>query len=364
MEMESVAMLPNIAQHRSTAVRHLLPFTKWILEPTLGPIQAHKVEIAFMAKTITKQMALQWDLTNNCMLQADNTLIRRAHNDFPLYNLTTTTQPPTTVTSNNGNAQEYNSVKGTHTDTSGGPYNKWLGQSLQLNTITRNMVYDNHHTGQRHCIETKQTGGANMVPINNNPDTTRNHLCDNGRAKKLEWNLQQILWLRSRPTIQPGTRKHGIGTIWRQHWHAWTMSSWRLPHGGCQLTEMRGQTQSKVPGGTGTQAANHHNYEHASTNDKWNQNTQTLMEMEQVQQQNINVTNINSIPTKPNTNSFYNSWGDTLPHPKLAGSVRLAMQNFGGWPQWNKNPKNKTIWQYLNKKYWHLCYNRKQHGLA
>jgi len=53
-------MLPNIAQHGSTTVRHLLPFTKWILEPTLGLC---KVEIAFMAKTITRQMALQWDPT-------------------------------------------------------------------------------------------------------------------------------------------------------------------------------------------------------------------------------------------------------------------------------------------------------------
>ncbi len=107
----TVAMLPNTVQHRSTAVRHLLPFTKWILEPTLGPIQAHKVETAFTAKTITRQietaftaktitrqMAWQWDPTNNCMLQVDSTLMGRALHDFPLYNLTTTTHLPTMVT--------------------------------------------------------------------------------------------------------------------------------------------------------------------------------------------------------------------------------------------------------------------------
>jgi len=93
-----VAMLPNIAQHRSTTVWHLLPFTKWILKPTLRHIQAHKVETAFMVKTITWQMAWQWDSANNCMLQADSTLIGRALNDFPPYNLTTTTQLPTMVT--------------------------------------------------------------------------------------------------------------------------------------------------------------------------------------------------------------------------------------------------------------------------
>jgi len=93
-----VTMLPNIVQHGSTMVRHLLPFTKWILEPTLGPTQAHKVKIAFMAKTITWQMTLQWDPTNNCMLQADSTLIGRALNNFPLYNLAMNNHLPTTVT--------------------------------------------------------------------------------------------------------------------------------------------------------------------------------------------------------------------------------------------------------------------------
>jgi len=113
---------------------------------------------------------------------------------------------------------------------------------------------------------------------------------------------------------------------------------------------MRGQTQSEALGDTGTQVANNHNYEHASTNNEQNQQIQPSRETEQVQQQNINVTNINPTDTEPNTNSFYNSWGDTLPHPKPAGSVRLAMQNFGGWPQWNKNPKNEMIRQYLNEK--------------
>jgi len=46
------------------------------------------------------------------------------------------------------------------------------------------------------------------------------------------------------------------------------MSSQQLPHGGCQLTEMRGQTQSEALSDTGTQAINHHNNECASTNDK------------------------------------------------------------------------------------------------
>ncbi len=33
----TVVMLPNAALHSCNAVHHLLPFTEWILEPTLGP---------------------------------------------------------------------------------------------------------------------------------------------------------------------------------------------------------------------------------------------------------------------------------------------------------------------------------------
>jgi len=43
-------------------------------------------------------MAWQWDPAHNCILQANSNLNGRALNDFPLYNLTTNTQPPTTVT--------------------------------------------------------------------------------------------------------------------------------------------------------------------------------------------------------------------------------------------------------------------------
>jgi len=104
---------------------------------------------------------------------------------------------------------------------------------------------------------------------------------------------------------------------------------------------MREPAQAGVPSGTGTQAANHHSNEPARINDKTNQNTQNYMEMEQVHQYNINVTNIKPIPTEPNTNSFYNSWGDTLPNPKPASTVRLALQNFGSWPQLNKSKKTR-----------------------
>jgi len=49
-------------------------------------------------ETIAKQMTWQWDPANNCVLQADSNLIKRVLKDFPLYDLTTNSQLPTTVT--------------------------------------------------------------------------------------------------------------------------------------------------------------------------------------------------------------------------------------------------------------------------
>jgi len=43
-------------------------------------------------------MHWQGDPAHNCVLQANNTLIGWALNDFPLYNLMATTQLPTTIT--------------------------------------------------------------------------------------------------------------------------------------------------------------------------------------------------------------------------------------------------------------------------
>jgi len=72
-----VAMLPNVAQHGHTMVWHLMPFTKWIFELTLGQGQAKKVEIAFMA-------AWQWGPAHNCILQANNNLMhRQSAEQFP-----------------------------------------------------------------------------------------------------------------------------------------------------------------------------------------------------------------------------------------------------------------------------------------
>jgi len=83
---------------------------------------------------------------------------------------------------------------------------------------------------------------------------------------------------------------------------------------------MRGPIQLGVPSGTGTQAETYIS-KCTRANNKINQNMQHNMELEHAQQ-TINVTNINLIPTIPHTNSFYNSWGDTLPaDPKLAGTV-------------------------------------------
>ncbi len=95
----SVAMLPNVvALQGHNSVQHLLPFVKWILKLTLGQGQAQQVSIAFTPDTINRQATWQWDPANNCVLQANSTLIGCALNDFLLYNLMASTQLPTMVT--------------------------------------------------------------------------------------------------------------------------------------------------------------------------------------------------------------------------------------------------------------------------
>jgi len=39
--------------------------------------------------------------------------------------------------------------------------------------------------------------------------------------------------------------------------------------------------------------------------------------------------------------------GNTLLNQKLDHTFHLAIQNFGGWPQWNSNPKSKIIWHFI-----------------
>jgi len=106
--------------------------------------------------------------------------------------------------------------------------------------------------------------------------------------------------------------------------------------------EMRGPTQMGVPGGMGTQVETYHTNEHARANNETNQNIQNTMELEHAHQRNINITIINPIPTKPATNSFYNSWGDNLPNPKLASTVCLVLQTLAGGHNGTKT-KNPTI---------------------
>jgi len=36
---------------------------------------------------------------------------------------------------------------------------------------------------------------------------------------------------------------------------------------------------------------------------------------------------------------------------KRLNMVRLVLQNFGGWPQWNNHQKNQIIRQFLNNKH-------------
>jgi len=108
----TIASLPNAAPHGCNAVRDLLPFTKWILELMLVPIQAQTVMIAFTPETIAQQATWHWGPINFCILQVDSYLIGWALNNFLIYNLTTTNKPPTTITTNNAISQNMTYTSG------------------------------------------------------------------------------------------------------------------------------------------------------------------------------------------------------------------------------------------------------------
>jgi len=76
-------MQPCTAAMLSTTCYHL---QNGFLNQHLGHSQSQQVAIAFMVDI------------NHCILQANSTLIGHALNNFPLYNLMTVTQLPTTVT--------------------------------------------------------------------------------------------------------------------------------------------------------------------------------------------------------------------------------------------------------------------------
>jgi len=51
-----------------------------------------------------------------------------------------------------------------------------------------------------------------------------------------------------------------------------------------------------------------------------------------------------AIPTwKMPADTFYTPWGNLIQPVKQPQTIRLALQNFGGWPQWNNHYKNQAI---------------------
>jgi len=118
-------------------------------------------------------------------------------------------------------------------------------------------------------------------------------------------------------------------------------SHWQFPDGSCQYTKMRtpinasghnsrgmpgrDQTQSQLPW---TQEQNNHRVPNHHT--------------EQLDQNRVNKLTNDSTTIKTNSNPFYTSWGDHLPTIKQPNTIWLVIQDFGGWPQWNNNPKTRS----------------------
>jgi len=121
-------------------------------------------------------------------------------------------------------------------------------------------------------------------------------------------------------------------------------------HGRCQQYQMR---EPIAPGGPqvgGTPARN-------PNRPNMNQNTTTLtntmaQSQETIQPNQLNVIDSNNHDTTLNqpTDTYYTPWGNNIQLDKRPQTVRLALQNFGRWPQWNNHYKNQAIRQFFNKK--------------
>jgi len=122
-----------------------------------------------------------------------------------------------------------------------------------------------------------------------------------------------------------------LPTIWRMMnphttWITALWSSQWLPHGGHQWPKMMELNQGRgwYQWNSSTWLAN---------TDPPNPQLYTLLD-------NIAVTNTNTgniTPVIPNP--FYDLFRDTLQSPKPPNTLWVALQNFGGWPQWASHKK-------------------------
>jgi len=150
-------------------------------------------------------------------------------------------------------------------------------------------------------------------------------------ARPLWWIWR--IWQRQ--ALHPGTIQHR----WQAH-----VSFWQFPHGRCQRTQpahptvrdnQRALTTNKkcIPTPARITPATHQTQQYQPN---WH---------------SINDNNNNANTPETDTNIFYTQWGDTMHPTKWPKPVRLALQNFSRWLQWNNNKKIRAIWQFLNEKH-------------
>ncbi len=115
-------------------------------------------------------------------------------------------------------------------------------------------------------------------------------------------------------------------------------------------------------GGTPAEISNHPDT-NQNTMAPTNRTTQSQATT-QINQLNIIDNNNHDTTSNQPTDTYYTPWGDTIQLEKRPQTVQLALQNFGGWPQWNNHHKNQAIRQFLNEKNRHLHNHREQRGMA
>jgi len=300
----------------------------------LGQTQAQNISTAFTSETITWQATWQWDPINNCILFANSQLIGHLLDNFPLYNLTTMTQPPTTITSNVQMAMTVMyTTAATKQHNSTTAHNVTNSDSLSnlLNTFSGNVVHHHHYTSGCPSIPTEQTWTANLQSALHDFGAAGNHLDLDGGTATLARSVQQLQWYDwdcpfspEQTNMNKETHDHDINT--HAHQCACGIPTWKMP----------AYTNEGSYRGKWVQC-HRITFKHPIPMRCLPTPNHTMMTPPTSTENTIA-----GVHTKQSWHILY-QLGD-----KWTQTVHLVLQNFGRWPQWNSHQKNQIIWQFLN----------------
>jgi len=182
-------------------------------------------------------------------------------------------------------------------------------QPLWHNWKRSGLPWKNNDTGKITTTNTKDMTGTGPSP-QSNPIWKKTQMT---QTKSLH-HKQPVIPTRKTPATKNETTRYSRLAPWH-----------KKPRGHTQLTR--------------------------NTNTDTNNPATTQTQQQYSNQHSVNDNNNTARIPEPATNTFYTQWDDTMQPTKRPNTVRLVLQNFGRWPQWNNNQKNQIIQQFLNDKH-------------